>query len=142
MAKTSHYDKDAADHAVNFIQCLTHTKSSWAGKPFDLIDWQEQIVRDLFGIKKANGYRQFTQAYVAVPKKNGKSELASALALYLLCADGEEHAEIYGCAGNRQQASIVFDVAADMVRNCPPLQSRTKILTATKRILFLPTNSF
>ena len=142
MAKTSRYDEDAADHAVNFIECLTHTKGQWAGKPFELIDWQEQIIRDLFGILKPNGYRQFNTAYIEIPKKNGKSELAAAVALLLCCADGEERAEVYGCAGNRQQATIVFDVAADMIRNCPPLQARTKILASTKRILFLPTNSF
>ena len=48
MAKTSHYDKDAADYAVMFIESLCHTKGTWAGKPFELIDWQEQIIRDLF----------------------------------------------------------------------------------------------
>ena len=59
MAKTSHYDKDAADFAVMFIESLSHTKGTWAGKPFELIDWQEQIIRDLFGVLKPNGYRQF-----------------------------------------------------------------------------------
>lgn len=58
-AKDSVYDKDAADYAVNFIECLCHTKGTWAGRPFELIDWQEQIIRDLFGILKPNGYRQF-----------------------------------------------------------------------------------
>ena len=58
MAKTSHYDKDAADYAVMFIESLCHTKGTWAGKPFELIDWQEQIIRDLFGVLKPNGYRQ------------------------------------------------------------------------------------
>ena len=71
-ARTSHYDKEAADYAVNFIQCLCHTKGTWAGKPFELIDWQEQIVRDLFGILKKDGYRQFNTAYVEIPKKQGK----------------------------------------------------------------------
>ena len=142
MAETSHYDKEAADFAVEFIENLTHTKGQWAGKNFELIDWQEQIVRDIFGILKPNGFRQFNTAYIEVPKKNGKSELCSAFALLLTCADGEERAEVYGCAGNRQQASIVFEVAADMIRNCPPLARRTKILTATKRIVYLPTNSF
>lgn len=71
-ARTSHYDKEAADYAVNFIQCLCHTKGTWAGKPFELIDWQEQIVRDLFGILKKDGYRQFNTAYVEIPKKMGK----------------------------------------------------------------------
>lgn len=72
----------------------------------------------------------------------GKSELTAAIALLLTCGDGEERAEVYGCAADRQQASIVFDVAADMIRLCPALSKWTKILTAQKRILFRPTNSF
>ena len=101
MAKTSHYDKDAADFAVMFIESLSHTKGTWAGKPFELIDWQEQIIRDLFGVLKPNGYRQFNTAYIEIPKKQGKSELAAAVALLLLCGDGEERAEVYGCAADR-----------------------------------------
>ena len=121
MARGSYYDKDAADYAVGFIECLCHTKGTWSGKPFELIDWQEQIIRDIFGTLKSNGYRQFNTAYVEIPKKMGKSELAAAVALLLCCGDGEERAEVYGCAADRQQASIVFEVAADMVRMCPAL---------------------
>jgi len=142
MAKDSYYDKDAADYAVNFIECLSHTKGKWSGKPFELIDWQEQIIRDIFGTLKPNGYRQFNTAYIEIPKKMGKSELAAAVALLLCCGDGEERAEVYGCAADRQQASIVFEVAADMVRMSPALSKRVKILSATKRIVFQPTNSF
>ena len=141
-AEDSHYDEGAADYAVNFIQCLSHTKGTWAGKPFDLIPWQEQIIRDIFGILKPNGYRQFNTAYIEIPKKQGKSELAAAVALLLTCGDGEERAEVYGCAADRQQASIVFEVAADMIRMCPALAKRCKILSATKRIIYIPTNSF
>ena len=82
--KTSHYDKAQADYAVGFIECLCHTKGRWSGKPFKLLPWQEQIVRDIFGIVKADGKRQFTTAYIEIPKKNGKSELAAAIALYRL----------------------------------------------------------
>nr|DAI92632.1 MAG TPA: Terminase large subunit [Caudoviricetes sp.] len=142
MAEDSHYDKAAADYAVRFIECLAHTKGTWAGKPFELIDWQERIIRDLFGVLKPNGYRQFNTAYIEIPKKNGKSELAAAVALLLTCGDGEERAEVYGCAADRQQAAIVFDVAADMVRMCPALNKRVKILTSQKRIVYVPTNSF
>lgn len=141
-AKDSVYNKSAADYAVNFIECLCHTKGTWAGKRFELIDWQEQIIRDIFGTLKPNGYRQFNTAYVEIPKKQGKSELAAAVALLLTCGDGEERAEVYGCAADRQQASIVFEVAADMVRMCPALNRRVKILAATKRIIYTPTNSF
>ena len=77
-----------------------------------------------------------------IPKKQGKSELAAAVALLLCCGDGEERAEVYGCAADRQQASIVFEVAADMVRMCPPLAKRVKILRSQKRIICSPTNSF
>ena len=141
-AKTSKYDENLADYAVNFIECLSHTKGTWAGKPFELLDWQEQIIRDLFGTVKPNGYRQFNTAYIEIPKKMGKSELAAAVALLLTCGDGEERAEVYGCAADRQQASIVFEVAADMVRMCPALNKRVKILASQKRIVFKPTNSF
>ena len=294
-AKKSVYDRDAADYAVNFIQALCHTKGTWAGKPFELIDWQEQIIRDLFGTLKPNGYRQFNTAYIEIAKKQGKqlaldtpiptpdgfttmgeiqigdevfdekgqicrvvakspvdyeeqsyritfsggetivagerhqwhgelisgdssaitlttgeifrlpkeqgvipfripitpelgfmlrtrrryflmekiekvqnpgmqciqvnslshmylagrsfvpthnSELAAAVALLLTCGDGEERAEVYGCAADRQQATIVFDVAADMVRMCPALNKRVKILASQKRIIYTPTNSF
>lgn len=142
IGKTSTYDKSKADYAVNFIQCLCHTKGIWAGQPFELLPWQEQIIRDLFGIVKKNGYRQFNTAYIEIPKKNGKSELAAAVALLLTCGDFEERAEVYGCAADRQQASIVFEVAADMVRMCPALNRRVKINASTKRLIYLPTNSF
>lgn len=142
MLPTSHYDKNAADFAVAFIEALCHTKGRWAGKPFKLLEWQERIIRDLFGILKPNGYRQFNTAYVEIAKKQGKSELAAAVALLLLCGDGEERAEVYSCASDRQQASIVFDVAADMVRMTPALSRRIKILRSTKRLVYAPTNSF
>ena len=142
MASSSRYDKKKADFAVEFIQNLRHTKGIWSGKPFTLLPWQEQIIRDVFGVVKENGYRQFNTAYIEVPKKNGKSELAAAVALLLCCGDREERAEVYGCAADRQQASIVFEVAADMVRMCPALNKRVKILASQKRIVFLPTNSF
>ena len=142
MAKGSYYDKMAADYAVAFIESLCHTKGTWAGRRFELIDWQERIIRDVFGTLKPNGYRQFNTAYVEIPKKMGKSELAAAVALLLCCGDGEERAEVYGCASDRQQASIVFEVAADMVRMCPALNKRVEILASTKRLIYLPTNSF
>ena len=141
-AKNSVYDKDSADFAVKFIECLCHTKGKWAGQKFELIDWQEQIIRDLFGILKPNGYRQFNTAYVEIPKKMGKSELAAAIALLLCCGDGEQRAEVYGCAADRNQASIVFDVAADMVQLCPDLEKRVQIYKSNKKLVYLPTNSF
>ena len=141
MAKGSHYDKAAANYVVNFIEQLRHTKGEFYNQPFALIDWQERIIRDIFGTIRADGYRQFNTAYIEISKKSGKSELAAAVALYMLCADGEQRAEVYGCAADRDQASLVFDVACDMVRLCPALRKRCDIRPSRKTILFKPTNS-
>ena len=135
MLETSHYDEAKADRAVTFIENLKHTKGKWDGKRFWLLPWQEQIIRDIFGIVDENGHRQFRTAFIEIGKKNGKSELAAAVALYLLYADGEPSAEVYGAAADRQQASIVFDVAKRMVEKAPALQKRSKIAAATKRIV-------
>ena len=135
MLPTSHYDKAKADRAVTFIENLCHTKGKWAGKRFWLLPWQEQLIRDIFGIVKPDGNRQFRTAFVEICKKVGKSELAAAIALYLLYADNEPSAEVYGAAADRQQASIVFDVARQMVEMSPALMKRSKLMSATKRIV-------
>lgn len=136
------FDREKADHAVDFINCLKHTKGRWRGVPFELLPWQDRIIRDVFGTVKENGYRQYNTAYVEIPKKNGKSELAAGVALYMTCGDGEWGAEVYGCASDRQQASIVFDVAVDMVDQCPALKKRIKPVMSVKRLVYKPTNSF
>ena len=84
---------------------LKHTKGSWYGQNFDLLPWQKTIITDVFGTIKENGYRQYNTAYIEIPKKQGKSELAAAVALYLLAGDGEWGAEVYGCAADRQHQS-------------------------------------
>lgn len=131
-----------ADRAVAFISALKHTKGEWHGKNFELLPWQEKVVRDVFGTVKENGYRQYNTAYIEIPKKQGKSELAAAVALYLLAGDGEWGAEVYGCAADRQQASIVFDVACQMVEQCPALKKRIKPVLSQKRLVYTPLNSF
>ena len=74
-----------------------------------------------------------------VPTHN--SELGAAIALYMLCADGEQRAEVYGCAADTNQARIIFDVACDMVRQSPVLSKKIKIIPSTKRMVYAPTGS-
>lgn len=136
------FDDKKAKRAVKFINNLKHTKGVWHGVPFDLLPWQDKIIQDIFGTVKDDGYRKYNTAYVEIPKKNGKSELAAAIALYLTCGDGEWGAEVYGCAADRQQASIVFDVAVDMVDQSPALKKRIKPILSQKRLVYMPTASF
>ena len=72
MAEDSHYDPKAARRVELFIESLKHTKGQFHNKRFELLPWQRQIIRDVFGVLKPNGYRQFNTAYIEVPKKQGK----------------------------------------------------------------------
>ena len=142
-APGSIYKPAFADAAVLFINQLRHTKSPFRGVPFELIDWQEQIIKDIFGIvDRRTECRQTRVAYIELPKKNGKSELAAAVALLLTCCDHEYGGEIYGCATDRQQAGIVFDVAAAMVDQNPTLKKLFKFNPTQKRLTFKPLDSY
>lgn len=134
--------EDRARHAIDFIQQLKHTKGKWAGEPFILFDWQRELIEKIFGTIDKNGYRIIRKCYVEIPKKNGKSEIAAAIALYLLFADRESGAEIYSAASDRDQAAIVFDVAAQMVRYNPALSKRCRIIDSRKRIVIPPNNFY
>jgi phage terminase large subunit-like protein len=139
---TSHYDNKRAQFVVDFIQNLKHTKGEWYNKPFILLDWQLEIIQNIFGVIKEDGFRQFTTAYVEIAKKQGKTELGAALALYMLTADGERGAEIYSCAADRAQASLIYQVAVDMITLCPALKRRLKVVASQKRIVYPAMNSF
>ena len=140
--RISRFDAARADHAVNFIEQLKHTKGEWAGKRFKLMDWQKDIVRQLFGTLNEDGHRQYRMCYIELPRKNGKSTLSAAIALYLLFADGEMGAEIYSAANDRGQASLVFNEAASMTRQQPTLMGLCKIIDSQKRIAYYRNNSF
>lgn len=99
-----------------FPEHLRLTAGEWAGRPFELEDWQQDdIVRPLFGWKRPDGTRRYRRCYVWVPRKNGKTELAAGIALLVLVGDGEEAGQVYSIAKDKDQASLVFDKATLMV---------------------------
>lgn len=137
------FSRDKADRVINFIQHLKHTKGKFWGQPFTLLPWQRDIIERLFGTVREDdpNTRQYRTGYVEIPKKNGKSELGAAIALYMLCADGEQRAEVYGCAADTNQARIIFDVATDMVEQSPILSRHIDVIKSTKRMVYRPTGS-
>jgi len=113
-----HFDEDAAERVVNFFHLfLKHGKGGFAGQPFDLLPWQEKITREVFGWKRADGYRRYRRCYVEVAKKMGKSSWGAGIALYLLFADNEPGAEVISAACDASQAGIVFEIAKEMVES-------------------------
>lgn len=136
------FDEAKADRAIKFIKALRHTKGDWAGQPFHLMDWEEKIVRDLFGTVNEDGMRQYREAYISMGRKNGKTEICGAIGNYCLYADNENTPEVYTNAGDRDQASLVFNAAASMVEMAPTLFKRSKILHSVKRIVNHKNNGF
>jgi len=118
------YSRDQADAAVNFIQLLPHIKGEFARRNESLIlePWQVFITCNIFGfVRRADETRRYRRALITVSRKNGKSSYASAVGLYMLCADEEAGPEIYALATTRDQAGIVFSDARAMVRKSPKL---------------------
>lgn len=130
------HDEARANLVVKFIKRLKHTKDRWAGVPFNLQPWQERHIREIFGTVREDGLRQYRTVYWSTARKNGKSEIGAALALYLLTADGVAGAEVYSAASDRDQASIVFRVAAQMVRQNATLRSACKVIDSQRTIYF------
>lgn len=125
-----YFDEEAANRAVEFIEKFcTHVKGDLGGQPFLLEAWQkDDIIRPLFGWKDKDGRRKYRTCYVEIPRKNGKSNLSAAIALYMLFADGERGAEVISAAGDRGQANIVFNIAQEMISNNEHLRTRAKVL--------------
>jgi phage terminase large subunit-like protein len=131
----------AARDPIAFINSLTHTKGPYARQTFNLRPWQVRILRQLFK-KRRDGVRQYRTCLLMLPRKNGKSELAAAAALYGLLADGETGAEVYSAAADRDQAGLVFGVAAQMLRNDPTLIDDCYIVESQKKIVHQASGSF
>jgi len=124
-----------ARHVVAFFsELLTHTKGDWARRPFIPAVWQrDRVLAPLFGRivwdeERGRYVRKYRILYLNVARKNGKTELLAGIVLYLLCADGEAAAEIYGLALDAGQAGLVYRVAARMVAQSPVLRARLMVM--------------
>lgn len=128
------FDKARAEKICKFVELLPHIKGPKAGERIVLEPWQVFLLTTVFGWVKPDGSRRFRRVYVEVPRGNGKSALSSAVALYMLCADGEGGAEVYSFATTRDQAKIVFGDAQHMVRMTPGIRSAFGVETGAHSI--------
>jgi len=137
IAEGCTFDTLAGQRVIEFIERFCkHSKGQFAGQPFLLLPWQKTLLTRLFSWKRADGTRRFRVAYIGVSKKQGKSCMVSAISLYLLVADNESGAAVASVANTRKQASIVFDEAANMVRQNSQLSQRIDINETIKRLSF------
>lgn len=132
------WKEDEARRNLAFCRLLQHWQGPLSGKPFLPEAWQEHlIIAPLFGWYRADGRRRFTESYVEIPRKNGKTFMASSIALQGLLADGESGPEVYSAATKKEQARIVFRDACNAIRRSP----LAKIATIGKHSILCSANS-
>ena len=125
-----------SDAVCNFYEhILKHTADEWYGKPFLLVPWQEEALSAIFGQVDEAGNRIIEMAYLEVPKKAGKSEMAAGLALFVLLTTSTPGCQVYGAAAATRQALNVFRAACKMVDQSPILTKRLRVLRGTHRIV-------
>lgn len=131
-----------SERVAQFVENLTHTEGPAAGHSFRLRPWQRDIVERIYGPRHADGRRIVRTAFITMPRKQGKTQLAAALALYHLLADGERGGQVYSAAADRGQAALIYNAAATMIRNDPELAERVNVIDSVKRIVHFGSGSF
>ena len=137
------------DHMMRFCETfLKHTKHPLEGQPYRFIPWMRKIAATLFGWVKMDAdhggshYRRYQHLYCALAKKNGKSAFMSVLAIYMLMADGTPKAQVYSCACDRNQARIIYDEAAHMVKGSPTIEDFITVVDSRARLVHQQSGSF
>lgn len=127
-AEDCHLDAPAAQLALDFFpECLHHVKGELAGQPFILEPWEQAIIGNLFGWKQPDGRRRYSEAFIYVPRKNGKSCLVAGIICYVMFCDHEPGAEIYSAAADREQACLVRVQVEGMIRQDETLDEMARI---------------
>ncbi len=131
----AYFDQDAAQRAIDFIEDLTQYQGSFAGQKLLLLPWEHDIVWELFGWMNADGSRLYRKAYIEVPRKAGKSTLASAIGLYLAYGDSEAGPEVYFAAADKDQARRCYNPARIMAEHHSVLGPISVFYNSTKEIV-------
>lgn len=131
-----YFDAARGQRACDFIEHFCRqSKGRWAGQPIKLLDWERDFLMRLYGWRRADGRRRFKRFYIEIAKKNGKTTLLSAMHLLELI-DGDDGPECYNNACDRDQASMLYDESARMVKASPDLSQRLDVIDSRKVILY------
>ena len=141
------FDEKRADYVCEFLGLLAFGSGDWAGKPFQLQEWQREPIREFYGtiqedVEANQKFRIFQYLYLEIPKKNGKTEVAAALGLYHLVGDGEKNPQVYICAADKENASICFNAMCAMIDARPWLAKKVKQVPSQKKIILADGSGF
>ena len=131
-----------AAEVLRFIEYLPVPSGVGAGNPFKMRPFQRKFIRDIYE-PHIDGKRCVRRGILSIGRKNGKSALIACLALAHLCGpECEVNGEIYSAATERDQAALVFKMAAQIVRATPELEAEIKIVDSTKTMVHYASGSF
>jgi len=123
------YDSDDVERRCEKLELYPHVKGKWAakGETLDMSPWQVFCTVNIFGFKKVKDgertkFRMYREAYIEVPRKNGKTFWIAGIGLLMLTEDGEFGAEVYCGATNEKQAFEVFTPAKQICSRLPELR--------------------
>ncbi|MEM6456454.1 MAG: terminase large subunit [Acidobacteriota bacterium] len=125
---TYRFDPHAADRACSWIEryCL-HTEGPWHGQPVTLLDWQRDVLGELFGWIDDDGNRQHWELQIWLSRKNGKTATLAWLVAYLYFSGGYGVPRARIAAGDRDQAGIALHRLQSLVRQSPQLARRAEV---------------
>lgn len=137
-----YFDTEAADHVVTWVEKLPHTKGKWFAKKelLQLGDWQCFIYGSIFGWKhKETKLRRFLEAFILVPRKNGKScGIAAPMGLYVMCeTKNDAGIEVYCGASTEKQAWEVFRPARLIVKRTRDLREHYDFEVNAKSLVMI-----
>ena len=134
------FDAERAREHTEFLELLKLT-GDFFGQPFRLLPWEREVIEQVYGNVEEDGRRQYQYAYLEIPKKNGKTELIASLAIDHGLNDGPS-GQIYCCAAEREQASLVYMAAKQKIEQDEYLESVFRVVDSKKEIHNRETGTF
>lgn len=132
-----YFDEEIGERPITFIETFCKQSEGEIGKPIKLELFQKAYIQALFGfVYRDTGYRRFNETMFLVGRKNGKTTMLSAIALYMMIADGEGSAECYSVATKKDQASKAFKSACSMRAQSPEIRA---IINKRRTDMYIPT---
>lgn len=122
-----YFDRDAAEHRIEFYKFCRHFEGEWAGQVFQPSPWQQFVKWCVYGWKREDGTRRFRRVYESVSRKNGKSTDIATDGIFLGFFDGEAGAQVYTAATKEKQAKIIHGASTRMVKSSKALSRIVKV---------------
>ena len=133
-----YFDEECVRKCFEFVSLMKHFSGKSAGQQFNLLPWQKWVVGSVIGIKyKDTGFRVCKDLFLIIARKNGKTSICAAIALYMLLIDGEQNPQIGLLASSREQARICFEMITNYAKTLDPNNEVIKIF---RNYIKCPTN--